>query len=63
MIDINSDKNVNHFIKNKLEVRDFAMAYTEMNKEHYHIGGDVEKIFMHMIYKMQIIIFKNVQRI
>ena len=35
------------------------MASTQMNKEHYHFGGDSEIFLMNMIYKMQIIVHKQ----
>ena len=36
------DKEANNFIKEKIEEQNFAIASTEMNKEHNCFGGDYE---------------------
>ena len=56
---IYANQEVNDFIKEKIDEWDFAMALTEINKEHFRFGGDFEIFLMGTIYKMQIIVLKN----
>ena len=50
---------VDEFIKEKIEERDFAMTLTEMNKEYELFGSDFEILLVSIMYKMPIIIFQN----
>ena len=51
-LDIDADWEIDDFMKEKIEEWDFVMASTEMNQEHFCLGGDFKIFLMSIIYKM-----------